>query len=89
MTSIGEGAFRSCTTLKSIVLPEGVTTIEKDAFFDCSKLSTVTLPASLTAIGDYAFDGCSDKLKFIVVEGSYAQQWAESKGFQTKVTKAK
>ena len=89
LTSIGEGAFRSCTTLKSIVLPEGVTTIEKDAFFDCSKLSTVTLPASLTAIGDYAFDGCSDKLKFTVVEGSYAQQWAESKGFQTKVTKAK
>lgn len=89
LTSIGEGAFRSCTALKSIVLPEGVTTIEKDAFFDCSKLSTVTLPASLTAIGDYAFDGCSDKLKFTVVEGSYAQQWAESKGFQTKVTKAK
>ena len=89
LTSIGEGAFRSCTTLKSIVLPEGVTTIEKDAFFDCSKLSTVTLPASLTTIGDYAFDGCSGKLKFIVVEGSYAQQWAESKGFQTKVTKAK
>ena len=89
LTSIGEGAFRSCTTLKSIVLPEGVTTIEKDAFFDCSKLSTVTLPASLTTIGDYAFDGCSDKLKFTVVEGSYAQQWAESKGFQTKVTKAK
>lgn len=89
LTSIGEGAFRSCTTLKSIVLPEGVTTIEKDAFFDCSKLSAVTLPASLTAIGDYAFDGCSDKLKFTVVEGSYAQQWAESKGFQTKVTKAK
>ena len=89
LTSIGEGAFRSCTTLKSIVLPEGVTTIEKDAFFDCSKLSTVTLPASLTAIGDYAFDGCSDTLKFIVVEGSYAQQWAESKGYQTKVTKAK
>lgn len=89
LTSIGEGAFRSCTTLKSIVLPEGVTTIEKDAFFDCSKLSTVTLPASLTAIGDYAFDGCSGKLKFTVVEGSYAQQWAESKGFQTKVTKAK
>lgn len=89
LTSIGEGAFRSCTTLKSIVLPESVTTIEKDAFFDCSKLSTVTLPASLTAIGDYAFDGCSDKLKFTVVEGSYAQQWAESKGFQTKVTKAK
>lgn len=89
LTSIGEGAFRSCTTLKSIVLPEGVTTIEKDAFFDCSKLSTVTLPASLTTIGDYAFDGCSGKLKFTVVEGSYAQQWAESKGFQTKVTKAK
>ena len=89
LTSIGEGAFRSCATLKSIVLPEGMTTIEKDAFFDCSKLSTVTLPASLTAIGDYAFDGCSDKLKFTVVEGSYAQQWAESKGFQTKVTKAK
>ena len=89
VASIGEGAFRGCAALKSVVIPEGVTEIGDVAFFDCSALSAVTLPDSLTSIGAHAFDGCSSKVKFTVVDGSYAHQWATDNGFATKVQKRK
>ena len=89
VASIGEGAFRGCAALKSVVIPEGVTEIGDVAFFDCSALSAVTLPDSLTSIGAHAFDGCSSKVKFTVVDGSYAHKWATDNGFATKVQKRK
>ncbi|RGN79883.1 leucine-rich repeat protein [Segatella copri] len=33
---MGEGAFIGCESLKSIVIPDGVLSIEKDAFRDCN-----------------------------------------------------
>lgn len=89
VASIGEGAFRGCAALKSVVIPEGVTEIGDVAFFDCSALSAVTLPDSLTSIGAHAFDGVSSKVKFTVVDGSYAHKWATDNGFATKVQKRK
>ena len=89
VASIGEGAFRGCAALKNVVIPEGVTEIGDVAFFDCSALSAVTLPDSLTSIGAHAFDGCSSKVKFTVVDGSYAHKWATDNGFATKVQKRK
>ncbi|MDR2143585.1 MAG: leucine-rich repeat domain-containing protein [Treponema sp.] len=36
--------------LRSVTIPEGVTTIDDDAFTDCINLTTVTLPKSLKTI---------------------------------------
>ena len=44
--------------LKTVVLPESVTTVINSAFVGCSSLSTIDLP-NATSIGDYAFYGCS------------------------------
>ena len=43
-------AFDSCTLLKSIELPAGLTTINSFAFNDCTAITEITIPASVTAI---------------------------------------
>jgi hypothetical protein len=41
--------------LKTVTLPNGLTTISEHAFYNCSKIASITLPESLTTIGTYAF----------------------------------
>ena len=55
VTSIGDYAFASCTSLTSVIIPEGVTSIGSGAFYDCSSLANITLPNSITSIGSYTF----------------------------------
>ncbi len=55
VTSIGDSAFRDCSGLTSVTIPEGVTSIGDMAFSGCSGLTSVTIPASVTSIGNYAF----------------------------------
>ena len=43
----------------SVVIPEGVTSLEKGTFNLCSSLTSVVIPASCTSIGEHAFWGCS------------------------------
>ena len=45
-------------TVTSIVIPEGVETIEKYAFYNCKLLSDVTFPESCKTINQYAFAKC-------------------------------
>ncbi len=45
-------------SLKTVVLPVGVTRIGASAFNQCSSLQEITLPESVTEIGDYAFYKC-------------------------------
>ncbi len=66
MTQIRKGVFSGCTNLKSIVIPDSVTTIGEEAFKGCSGLQSIALPDSVTTIGEEAFDGCTN-LKSIVI----------------------
>ncbi len=46
-------------SLKSITIPDSVTSIGSYAFSGCSELTSVTIPDSVTSIGDYAFAYCN------------------------------
>ena len=59
VTSIGYDAFRGCSNLTSVTIPDSVTTIGVYAFAYCSSLASVTIPDSVTTIGAYAFAHCS------------------------------
>ena len=52
-------AFSGCHSLKSIVIPNGITKIVDTMFMNCSSLESVTIPESVTEIGHSAFSGCS------------------------------
>ena len=56
--SIGECAFRNCTGLTFITIPNSVTTIGYSAFFNCSGFTSISIPNSVTRIGEWAFAGC-------------------------------
>ena len=58
VTSIGDYAFRDCSGLTSITIPNYVTSIGYAAFYGCSSLTSITIPNSVTSIGDYAFGTC-------------------------------
>ena len=63
--------------IKSVSLPDGLTSIGEVAFYGCTSLSSVTIPDSVTSIGYYAFYGCTSLSSVTIPDsvtsiGSYA-----------------
>lgn len=59
VTGIGDYAFRGCSGLTAITIPNSVTTIGYLAFAGCCGLTSITIPNSVTTIDAWAFEGCS------------------------------
>lgn len=51
--------FKNCTSLVSMVIPEGVKNISSEAFYGCTKLKYVTLPQTVTSISADSFENCT------------------------------
>ena len=52
-------AFESCSSLTSVTIGNGVTSIGERAFYGCSGLTSVTIGNGVTSIGASVFSGCS------------------------------
>jgi hypothetical protein len=71
--SIGTNAFRDCSGLTSIFIPNTVTFIGDNSFMDCKGLTEIVLPSSVQTINGDAFLNCenlksvtlSERLTFI------------------------
>ena len=59
ITSIAAGAFRNCSWIIDIFLPDSITSIGTSAFEGCTGLTSIKIPDEVTAIGTSAFSGCT------------------------------
>lgn len=59
VTSIGEGAFCFCYSLKSVAFPERLGSIGVGAFYACTSLEAVEIPDCVIEIGESAFGDCA------------------------------
>ena len=50
--------YSNRTSIKSVYINNGVTSISGSAFCSCYALTSVTIPSSVTSIGSFAFDYC-------------------------------
>lgn len=62
----GKTVLRCYSKVKSVIVPDGVATIDYGSFSHCRQLLSVTLPNSLIKIDEIAFYGC-DSLKSITI----------------------
>ncbi|WEK83251.1 MAG: leucine-rich repeat domain-containing protein [Mycoplasma sp.] len=66
---IENNAFRNCSLLNSINIPNSVTNIGEYAFYNCSALTDIMLPNSVEIINKGAFHTCT-RLNSINIPGS-------------------
>lgn len=70
VTRIKTNAFRGCSSLTSIEIPNTVTHIGFAAFFGCSGLESIVIPDSVIGIGDTAFSNCDSLTSIKVADGN-------------------
>ena len=58
VTAIGDDAFRGCSALKKVTIPQSVTSIGDSAFTGCRNLDSLTINDAATSIGNRAFTEC-------------------------------
>lgn len=59
VTRIGTRAFQNCTTIKQLIIPDGVTAINTGAFSGCENLEELYYNCSLTSMGTTPFLNCT------------------------------
>lgn len=84
VTAIGETAFKGCSHtnnitncnnaynylgIKTIILPNTITSIGEKAFICCTELESINIPECVTSIGDLAFWGCESLRSIVIPEG--------------------
>ena len=57
--TMGQQAFKGCTSLSEIALPDSLSSMGNDIFSGCTALKSVHWPASMTSISAYTFNGCT------------------------------
>lgn len=68
VTKISDDVFSECRKLKSITLPNGLTTIGEGVFYG-TPITTITIPNSVTSIGRAAFGECEFLKKIEIPNG--------------------
>ena len=87
LTIYGKGEMKSSSgdtalwygdsTIKKLIINDGVTSIGDEAFYECSNLADVTIPSSVSSIGRMAFTSCRS-LTNVTISSSVSSigEWA-------------
>lgn len=75
VTGIGEYAFSENYTAVSIIIPEGVETIEENSLYGCYTLENIVIPSTVTSISTKAFVSC---VSLADIEVNYANEYYQS-----------
>ena len=67
--AISGEAFKNCTALTGVVMPDTVMTVGDSAFYGCSSLSNVVLSSNLHSLGERAFYNCSSLVSVSIPDG--------------------
>ncbi|MDR0920166.1 MAG: leucine-rich repeat protein [Oscillospiraceae bacterium] len=86
IVGIGDWAFWNKRTLKTVKIPEGVTSIGESAFID-SGLTEIAIPDSVTAIGKNAFRACLNLTSVTFGENSQLETIGENAFADAQFTK--
>ena len=77
---IGTAAFKGCTKVTSVTIPNSVTEICPSAFNGCTGLTSITIPKKCNEIDESAFDGCAN-ITSIVWNVESMRSWYGTKIF--------
>ncbi len=75
VVGIGENAFRGSNSLKSVIVSNGVKSIENRAFQYCSYLEKIEIPLSVENIKEYCFSNCCDNLTIYAETNEEPSGW--------------
>ena len=67
--SVKDRSFYGCSSLTSVMIPDGVTSIGSYAFWGCTSLTGIVLPSGVTSIGSYAFRSCTSLTGIVLPSG--------------------
>jgi hypothetical protein len=63
---IGNSAFKGCTEMESVSIPDSVTSIDNYAFSSCSGLTEIMLSDFISTLGNYVFLNCSGLSSIVI-----------------------
>ena len=66
---IETNAFKNCSTITSIVIPEGINRINYGAFYECVNLTDINIPSTCKSIGTLAFFKCTSLKNITISDG--------------------
>lgn len=70
VSTLPEETFYGCTSLRNVILPESITTINSNTFYGCESLESIILPKCVSTIESGAFYGCTSLAEVVFPSGA-------------------
>ena len=83
---VAAGSFRGCSSLETIILPDGLQEIGDRTFQSCTSLKNIIIPESVKTIGEFAFSDCKSLIEIDIPKSITLLQRCSFYGCRNLVT---